>query len=54
MVGVKGTVIEEGLMLLHAGIKWDVIILDPTTQRVKEEDGVLVTELKELLTGVLE
>ncbi len=39
-------------MLLHSGVEWDIIILDPTTERVKQEDGVLVSELEELYSSV--
>jgi len=54
MILVKGTIIHKGLMLVHAGLERDVVILAPATERVEEEDGVLVASLDELLTGILE
>jgi hypothetical protein len=41
-------------MLEHAVLERDVIILAPATKRVKQEDGVLVTLLDKLFTGILE
>lgn len=41
-------------MLSHSIVKWDVVILAPSSERVKEEDWVLETLLEELLSGVLE
>lgn len=52
--GVEGSVIEEGLVLEHAGVERDIIILAPATKRVEEEDGVLVALLEELFTGIIE
>ena len=54
MFGGEGAIIDQSLMLVHAGIKGNVIILAPATEGVQEEDGVLVTLLHKLLTGVLE
>lgn len=54
MFGGEGAIIDQSLMLEHAGIKGNVIILAPATEGVQEEDGVLVTLLHKLLTGVLE
>ena len=54
MLGVKSSIIKEGLMLMHASIKRNIIIFAPSTKRMKEEDGVLITLLKELLTGIFE
>jgi len=51
---VDGTIIEESLMLEHAVLERNVIILAPATERMEQKDGVLVTLLDELLTGVLE
>jgi hypothetical protein len=51
---VEGSVVEEGLMLLHSGVEGNVVVLNPTTERVEEENGVLVAELEELNSGVLE
>jgi len=52
--GREGAIIDQSLMLEHAGIKGNVIILAPATKGVQEKDGVLVTQLHKLLTGVLE
>lgn len=41
-------------MLLHAGVKRDIIILDPSTEGVEEQDWFLVAELEELVPGVVE
>jgi len=54
VISWEGTIINEGLMLLHAGIEGNIVILAPTTKRVKEKDWVLVASLHELFTGVLE
>lgn len=41
-------------MLLDADVQGDVISLRPPSQRVEEEDGLLVAALSELGLGVLE
>lgn len=53
MSGGKSSVIKESLMLLHSDISGDIIILNPSTKRVEKEDGVLVSSLDELFSGVL-
>jgi len=50
----EGTIVNKGLMLLHTGVEWHIVILAPATEWVEEEDWVGVTSLLELLTGVLE
>ena len=54
MFGFEGSIVEEGLMLLHSGVKRSIILLGPSTEWVQQEDWVLVTELQELFSGVLE
>lgn len=54
MLSWEGSVFEKGGVLSHSVIKWDIIILAPSTEWVKEEDWVFVSELDELLSGVLE
>jgi len=41
VLGVQGAVVEQGLMLMHASLRGDVIILAPATKWVKKEDWVL-------------
>jgi hypothetical protein len=41
VLGVQSAVVEQGLMLMHAGLRGDVIILAPATKWVKKEDWVL-------------
>jgi len=53
VVGRKGGVIDESLVLLHTGVKRNIVVLAPATERVQKKDGVLVAELEELLTGIL-
>lgn len=50
----ESSIIDESLMLVHAIVKRDIIILAPATEGMEEENGVLVSLLEELLTGVLE
>lgn len=50
----EGTIINESLVLLHAGVKRNIVILAPSTERVEEKDWVLVASLDKLLTGILE
>jgi hypothetical protein len=54
VLGVDSAIVEESLMLVHAFLKRNVIVLAPATKRVKQEDGVLVALLDELFTGVVE
>ena len=54
MFGVKSSVIEESLMLLHALKERNIVVLAPATEGMEEEDGVLVSELEELFAGILE
>ena len=54
MILVESTIINKGLMLIHAGFERNVVILAPATKRVEEEDGVSVASLDELLTSILE
>ena len=54
VLGVESAIVEEGLVLLHAVVKGDIVVLAPATERVEEEDGVLVALLEELNAGVLE
>lgn len=53
VLGVEGSIVKESLMLGHAGVKGDIVILAPATERVEEKDRVLVSLLDELFTGVL-
>jgi hypothetical protein len=41
-------------VLFHSGVKWDIIILNPSTKWVKKKDWVLISELEELISGILE
>jgi hypothetical protein len=52
--GVQSTIIKQCLVLLHSGVEWNIIVLHPATEGVQQKYGVLVTELKELLSGILE
>jgi len=54
VLGVESAIVEEGLVLLHAVVKGDIVVLAPATERVEEEDGVLEALLEELNAGVLE
>ena len=49
----EGAFVEEGLMLVHAGVSWYIIVLGPSTERVEEKNGVLVSFLEELFSGIL-
>jgi hypothetical protein len=53
MCGVKSSVIKKCLMLFHSCVKGNVIILNPTTKRVEEEDWVLISDLEELVSCFL-
>jgi hypothetical protein len=48
------SVIEEGLMLHHTFWEWDIIVFAPSTERVEEEDGVLVSCSLELNTCIFQ
>ncbi len=54
MLRVEGAIIEQSLMLVHAHICGNVIVLAPSTKRMEEQNWVFETQLDELLTGVLE
>lgn len=54
MLGVKGAIVEESLMLVHAHVGGNVVVLAPSAKRVQKKDGVFKAKLKELLTSVLE
>lgn len=54
VIRVEGSVVEEGLMLSHSEVKRNIIILAPATERMEEEDGVLVAQFDKLFTGILE
>ena len=41
-------------MLVHTGIKGNIVILAPSTEWVKEKDWVFVSLLEELFTGIFE
>jgi len=51
---VNGAVVNEGLVLLHAGSERDIVILAPSSERVEEQDGVLVSLSDEVKSGLLE
>ena len=51
---VESSVVEEGLMLLHTLLEWDIIILAPATKWVEKEDRVSISLFDKLLTGILE
>lgn len=50
----EGTIINKGLVLIHTGVKRNIIIFAPATERVEEKNWVLVSSLDQLFTGVLE
>ena len=52
VLGGEGTIINKSLVLVHTGVKRNIIILAPATERVEEEDGVLIALFDELLTGI--
>ena len=39
-------------MLVHANIGWNIVILAPATERVEQQNRVLVTQLKKLFTSI--
>jgi len=41
-------------MLVHAGLRWNIVILTPTTKWVKEEDRVFKTLFQKLLASIFE
>jgi len=49
---VKDLLLEDGIVLLHSPLEWDIIGLGPATEGVEEEDWLLVTALLQLLGGV--
>jgi len=49
----EGAVVNESLMLLHSGSEGDIVILAPSTERVKEKDRVFVALSEEVLSGLL-
>ena len=53
VLGVESTVIEESLVLLHSGVKRNIVILHPSTKRVEEKNWVLVALLQKLFSGVV-
>ena len=46
MLWVQSAVIEQGLMLLHSSVKWDIIVFAPSTKRVQEKNWVFVSEFQ--------
>jgi len=54
VVLVNGAVVNESLMLLHAGTKRYIIIFAPSTEGVEEEDRVFVSLSDEVFSGLLE
>jgi len=50
--GVKDLLLEDGIVLLHSPLEWDIIGLGPATERMEEKDWLLVTALLQLLSGV--
>ena len=54
VVIVEGSVLEESGVLSHSVVGWDIIVLAPSTEWVKEKDWVLVSLLDKLLSGILE
>jgi len=52
VIWVEGSVIQQSLMLSHSVVKWDVIILHPSSERVKKEERVLEPLFDQLLPGV--
>lgn len=54
MLGVESAVIKQSLVLVHAHIGRNIVVLAPAAERVEEQDWVLEAELDELLAGVLE
>lgn len=51
---VEGSIVKKCLMLFHSGVKWCIIFFGPSTEGVKEKNGVLVTFLEELFSGIVE
>jgi len=49
---VEDLLLEDGIVLLHSPLEWDVIGLGPATEGVEEKDWLLVTALLQLLGGV--
>ena len=41
-------------MLFHSGIEGNIIVLGPSSERVEQEDWVLVAELQELFPSVFQ
>lgn len=54
MLWDQSSVIEKGLMLSHSVVERDIIILHPTSERMEQEDWVLVTLLHKLLSSILQ
>lgn len=54
MLRVQSAVVEQSLVLKHPIVGWDIIILDPSSKRVKQQHGVLVTHFQQLLSCVFQ
>jgi len=54
VIRVECSIVKKGLVLLHSGVEGNIIILLPASEGVEEEDGVLVSLLQQLLSGVLQ
>ena len=54
VVLVDGAVVDEGLVLSHAVVEWDIVFLLPATEWVKQKNWVLESNLHELVTGVVQ
>ena len=52
MLGVEGSIAEEGGVLGHTVCKGHIVVLAPATERVQKQDWVPVSLLDELFTGV--
>lgn len=50
----NSAVIDQSLVLCHTGVKWDIIVLTPSTKWVKKKNWVLESQLEELLTSIFE
>ena len=53
VIWVEGSVVQEGLMLSHTVGEGNIVVLAPSTKRVKKEDWVAVSLADELFTGIL-
>lgn len=54
MLAWEGSIVNQSLVLVNTRSKWYIVVLAPSTKRMKQENWVFISLFDELLTSIFQ